>query len=112
MGLRGAKGPETEPLDEREWRKVPTGRLTARLGALHYEGQCANVVREVIPAQVTISLRQGAGKAAEPIVKKGDAVTAGSLIAEIPNGALGSRVHASISGTVTEVSGAITIVGG
>jgi len=38
-------------------------------------------------------------------------VQAGDLIGEIPEGALGARVHASLTGTVTEVDSAISIKG-
>jgi len=38
-------------------------------------------------------------------------VKAGDLIGEIPEGALGARVHASLSGTVTDVGSAISIKG-
>ncbi|MFO7627521.1 MAG: hypothetical protein R6V62_09705 [Candidatus Fermentibacteraceae bacterium] len=38
-----------------------------------------------------------------PVVRAGQRVIEGELIGEIPEGQLGARVHASISGTVTAV---------
>jgi Na+-translocating ferredoxin:NAD+ oxidoreductase RnfC subunit len=42
-------------------------------------------------------------------VQKGDSVKKGDLIGEIPEGALGARVHASIDGTVEAVNENIVI---
>lgn len=48
--------------------------------------------------------------AAEPVVKVGEEVKKGMVIGEIPEGALGARVHASIDGVVSEITPkAITI---
>jgi len=47
-----------------------------------------------------------------PVVKPGDLVKVGELIGEIPEKALGSRVHASIEGRVQAVTeAAVTIEG-
>jgi Na+-translocating ferredoxin:NAD+ oxidoreductase RnfC subunit len=45
-----------------------------------------------------------------PVVAKGDRVRKGDLIGEIPKGALGARIHASIDGTVTAVDGERIII--
>jgi Na+-translocating ferredoxin:NAD+ oxidoreductase RnfC subunit len=45
-------------------------------------------------------LNQHIGKASEAIVKKGDQIHKGDLIADIPKDSLGARVHASITGEV------------
>ena len=54
--------------------------------------------------KVRIPLKQHVGAPCEPIVKVGDAVKEGDLIAKIRDGQLGANIHASISGTVTAVS--------
>jgi Na+-translocating ferredoxin:NAD+ oxidoreductase RnfC subunit len=56
-----------------------------------------------VPRQVSILLKQHAGVPAAPVVQVGDCVKRGQLIADIPDGALGARVHASIDGNVTQV---------
>jgi len=48
-------------------------------------------------------LQQHLGEAAKPVVGKGDRVKKGDVIGEIPEGALGARIHASIDGTVTAI---------
>jgi Na+-translocating ferredoxin:NAD+ oxidoreductase RnfC subunit len=54
-------------------------------------------------------LQQHIGQPALPVVKEGDRVKKGDLIGEIPEGALGARVHASIEGTVESVNENIVI---
>jgi Na+-translocating ferredoxin:NAD+ oxidoreductase RnfC subunit len=44
-----------------------------------------------------------------PVVKTGDRIKKGDLIGEIPEGALGARVHASIDGMVESVADSIVI---
>ncbi|RUR27346.1 electron transport complex subunit RsxC [Vreelandella andesensis] len=62
-----------------------------------------------LPAQVTLPLKQHTGNPAIPCVATDDAVQVGSLIAK-RDGMVSANLHASISGTVTQVSdSAITI---
>jgi Na+-translocating ferredoxin:NAD+ oxidoreductase RnfC subunit len=90
----------------REYRRVPTHRLIARLGLTPYESYaCPLDEREYEPQRVTIPLRQHLGASAQAVVKEGDAVERGALIAGIPEGKLGANVHASISGKVEAVTG-------
>jgi len=64
----------------------------------------ANVrVRRVpFPKEVVLPLSQHTGKPAKPIVRIGDRVERGDLIAE-PDGWVSSPIHASASGTVTDI---------
>lgn len=55
-----------------------------------------------LPGKVIIPLVQHIGEPALPIVKKGDYVKIGQLIA-MANGFISSNIHSSISGTVKEV---------
>ena len=57
-----------------------------------------------IPSEVRIPLRQHIGAPAVPVVKAGDRVSRGDLIGEIPEKALGARVHASVNGTVEAIT--------
>ncbi|MEG1799980.1 MAG: proton-conducting membrane transporter, partial [Synergistaceae bacterium] len=52
---------------------------------------------------VVLNLKQSRGSPSIPIVKRGDIVKKGELIAEIPEGALGSSLHSSVSGKVVSV---------
>ncbi len=95
-----------QPHPMREYRLVPTARLIARLGLTEWEHQvCPLDETDYHPARVTIPLRQHTGLPAEPVVKVGDRVAVGDLIARIPEGKLGANVHASIAGRVAGVDG-------
>lgn len=87
----------------KDYRKIPTGRIVERLMLSQYEG--VNLRRGLItmPARVEILLKQHTGETSAPVVKVGDRVIKGSLIADIPDEALGAKVHSSIEGGVTLV---------
>ena len=53
---------------------------------------------------VTLQLRQHIGASAVANVAVGERVTRGQCVADIPAGALGAPVHASIDGVVTEIT--------
>ncbi|MCL6466141.1 MAG: electron transport complex subunit RsxC [candidate division WOR-3 bacterium] len=55
-----------------------------------------------LPQRVVIPLSQHTGAPSKPVVKPGDAVRTGTIIAE-PGGNLSVPTHSSISGTVSEV---------
>ncbi len=71
---------------------LPENKLTA--------GQ--PVERLPLPAEVTLLLSQHIGAPARPIVKKGDTVMRGQLVAE-PSGALSSAIHSPVCGTVSRI---------
>lgn len=56
-----------------------------------------------LPLKVILPVRQHIGAPSEPIVKKGDAVKKGQLIAA-GNAPVSSNVHATISGTVVDIA--------
>ena len=93
----------------REFRKIPVPRLAARLGIAPYLGLQTPWVGDLAPVRVDIPLRQHIGAPAFPTVAAGAVVKKGDCIGEIPEGALGARIHAGISGTVTAVGDSITI---
>ena len=64
---------------------------------------CCEAVSLPPVTSVTIPTSMHIGIPAKPIVKKGDPVYVGTLIAEA-NGAVSSPVHSSVSGTVTAIS--------
>ena len=92
-----------------EFRRVPMRRLIARLGL----GEFNNVgpLKEHVfsPRTVNVLLKQHAGLPAVPVVKSGDRVRAGDLLAAPPQGKLGARVHASIGGVVKVTGDAVII---
>ncbi|PSW06122.1 4Fe-4S dicluster domain-containing protein [Photobacterium lipolyticum] len=107
-----AKTTDVHPL--REYRGVPTKRLTRRLELAEYALTKAAFVEldkalEADVCQVSIPLSQHIGKPAMAAVKVGDSVAKGQLIGRAVPQALSVSVHASISGKVISVSDVIVI---
>lgn len=93
----------------KEYRKIPVKRLIARLGLKEFDNEAPFKDIDYKPEAVKIPLKQHIGAPCTPIVHPGQRVQAGELIGEIPDGALGARIHASVEGTITEVSDYIEI---
>ncbi len=97
-----SKQPELHAM--KNYRRVPTKALLRRLRIEKYEGATPFSDGFPEPTQVRIPLLQHAGVPALPCVNAGDQVRAGELLAEVPHGSLGARIHASMTGRVAEVS--------
>jgi Na+-translocating ferredoxin:NAD+ oxidoreductase RnfC subunit len=93
----------------REFRQVPTPRLASKIGIASYMDLHPGFMGVYTPDQVTIPLSQHIGTPARPTVNPGDIVKAGDCIADIPEKALGARIHASISGVVKTIDPSIII---
>lgn len=87
----------------KDYRKIPTGRIIERLMLSQYEGVNLRRGLETGPDRVEILLKQHTGEPSAPVVKVGDRTIKGSLIADIPDEALGAKVHSSIEGRVVFV---------
>ncbi|MBU0517009.1 MAG: 4Fe-4S dicluster domain-containing protein [Proteobacteria bacterium] len=102
LGLRAA---QQAPLPRPETPRVLVNDLIRRLGLSAVAKQ--DIGRQERPLEVDrvrLLMRQHLGAPAAPVVRIGDQVEAGQVVGEIPRGALGARVHASINGRVTAVS--------
>jgi Na+-translocating ferredoxin:NAD+ oxidoreductase RnfC subunit len=93
------------------FRKVPTARLAIKLDIARYMDLKPQDAGELCPASVQVPLHQHTGAPALSRVRVGDTVKPGDLIGEIPEGALGARVHAPIGGVVTRVDARVGIQG-
>ncbi len=100
---------EVQPHPMYEYRRTPLKQLMQRLDVLQYDRHTPFQQMESHPTRVTIPLSQHIGAPAQPIVTAGQTVSRGQLIADIPADKLGARLHASISGVVKDVTGAIVI---
>ena len=113
LGKAGIRPVPEENIAPDPWitlKEVPVTRLIARMHLSAYDVPAPFSDVALAPAQVRIPLRQHVGKPAEPVVNAGDRVTKGQLIGRIPEKSLGAAVHASIGGTVTEVSETAIII--
>ncbi len=84
----------------REYRKVPVERLEKRLEIDKYESSAPLSEFKAIVKEVKLYLLQHVGVPSVPIVKTGDYVVKGQVVAEILEGKVGAKVHSSITGTV------------
>ena len=88
----------------KEGRRVPLKQLMKKMDILKYEAKTPYTKNSPVPSQVKILLKQHVGASAKAVVKMGDKVSEGDLIADVEQGKLGAKIHASITGTVTHVS--------
>jgi Na+-translocating ferredoxin:NAD+ oxidoreductase RnfC subunit len=88
----------------KESRRVPLTMLRRKLKVEEYEGPAAFRNTAIEPARVRIKLLQHAGKAARPVVARGDKVEKGAVVGRVDAAELGANIHASIAGTVEAVT--------
>lgn len=96
---------------ERASRLVSSSVLIDKLGIRKYVK--AKVERRDVafnPSKVYIELKQHVGAPATALVKKGDKVKVGDIVAQTPPEALGTTMHASVNGTVSEVNNRFIII--
>ncbi len=103
-GIKPKKEVAQDVSANREYIKVPTSRLIARMGLKQYDVDAPLTDEALGPPKVVIPLKMHLGAPAKPVIEKGRSVKAGELIAKIEDGKLGANVHASIDGTVQEVT--------
>lgn len=111
-GIRANQLKESTPRPFREYRKIPVKRIINRLGISKYFRDEYEVAEIPAPKKVFIGVKQHIGAPAVCIVKDGDKVKAGQLIAAAPEKALGTNIHSSVDGTVyscTEAGITITL---
>jgi Na+-translocating ferredoxin:NAD+ oxidoreductase RnfC subunit len=98
---------QTKPLKVhpiKEGRRVPINQLMKRMNVVQYNYQTPYRKNYTQPNEVILLLKQHVGVHASPIVKEGEIVEKGALIAKMDEGKLGANIHASLSGIVKEIS--------
>ncbi len=106
QGFRRKNGRKVENVSPyRSGRLVSSKVLSERLGLKRFMGKTVTRdMRTFDPEYVYIPMSQHVGAPAKPLVKVGDKVKRGDMIAKTPENMLGTCMHASISGQVTEVT--------
>jgi predicted deacylase len=101
---------ELKPAAEmvRPHRLVPHQRIVEKTGLIAYDRALA-FGGAIAPRRVAIPLSQHWGAAARPLVRVGDRVARGQLVANVPEGAPGAVVHASLHGVVVEINHSIVV---
>lgn len=85
-------------------KKVSVGRLTARLGLSKYDVECEFDDTVMSCETVRIMLTQHIGAASKAVVKSGDTVGKGEVVALAAEKGLGVNIHSSIDGVVEDVT--------
>ena len=107
------EGPLREADEMARYRLIPVKRLITKLGLRDWYQDAPMEEVNLEPSRVVLPLRQHIGAPAVPCVEQGDRVTRGQCIADVPPGALGVPLHASIDGVIASVTEqAITVVRG
>jgi len=105
---RGVPNPhvrtDLSPDDVREYRQIPTVRLTRRLGLERYDVAAPLHEERLRPPRVTLLMSQHVGEPATPAVKAGQEVLLGDVVGEAVEGSVSARVHASIGGVIESVT--------
>lgn len=101
---------EAKPIVDRELKRVPLPRLRSRLELDEYNNPAPIYVDPINAKEVVIKLNQHIGVPAQAIVKVNDLVKEGDKIASAQSESMSVNIHASIDGTVIEVTpGHVTI---
>ncbi|RZT02035.1 4Fe-4S dicluster domain-containing protein [Cuneatibacter caecimuris] len=108
-GIRPEKREAGAVTEHRQLRRVPVERLMKRMCLTHYNVPAPLKNEPVHADHVKLLMRQHIGAPACPVVKAGDMVEAGQMVAE-PGKGLSLPVHASISGSVTDVTDSYIII--
>ena len=95
---------EVKPASDMGLKRVPLKRLVARLDLTRYTNPAPIYEEPINAKEVDIKLSQHVGKPAIPVVKVNDLVEEGDLIARYDETSLSVNIHASIKGTVTEIT--------
>ena len=109
-GLKNPYHRQTEADPYRDYRRVPMTRLINRLGLVKYDVPAPLTDVSTQYSRVTLQLSQHIGAPAQPIVQVGDRVKTGDMVGQIPQGALGAPIHASIDGVVREVTNEAIVI--
>lgn len=107
------EGPLNPEDEMAKYRLIPVKRLIAKLGLSDWYHDAPLAETDYPTDKTTLLLRQHIGASAIPCVQHGDRVIRGQCVADVPTGALGAPVHASIDGIVSEITEqSITVIRG
>ncbi|MEG0099536.1 MAG: cobalamin reductase PduS [Citrobacter sp.] len=107
------EGPLNPEDEMAKYRLIPVKRLITKLGLSDWYHDAPLDLTDYPTEKTTLLLRQHIGVSAIPCVQKDERVVRGQCVADVPPGALGAPVHASIDGIVSEITEqSITVIRG
>ena len=92
-----------EPIPMYEYRRTPTKMLVRRLDLERFMAPQRFAEATLRPRTLSLPLKQHAGVPSSPVVKAGQKIAAGALLADIPEGALGAKIFSPRAGRVASV---------
>jgi len=98
--------------DFRDYRKVPVDRLEKRLEVDRYHSLAPLCDFNEKISEIKLYLSQHVGSPSVPVVRMQERVTEGQLAADICEGKLGTKIHSSINGIVSEITDSYIIIRG
>ena len=106
LRANGVKLPKVDSKvkEEKEFRRVPVGRVVARLKLTKYNVDAPLNEMTLEPNILTIKARQSIGAPVTFTVNKGDKVTYGQVIGNIDEKSLGVFLHSPIDGIISEIN--------
>ena len=110
MGLRKNGVPIPDDIKEpvvnknRKMKLVPISRLTARIGLSKYDNPAPLTEMDIVPKSIRITYNQNIGAPPKAVVKKGDTVAIGQVIASVDEKSLGLPIHSPINGVVVDAN--------
>ena len=107
------EGPLNPEDEMAKYRLIPIKRLITKLGLSDWYHDAPLAETDYSTDKTTLLLRQHIGASAIPCVEQGECVVRGQCVADVPSGALGAPIHASIDGIVSEITEqSITVIRG
>ena len=107
------EGPLNPEDEMAKYRLIPVKRLITKLGLSDWYHDAPLAETDSSTDKTTLLLRQHIGASAIPCVQQGENVVRGQCVADVPSGALGAPVHATIDGIVSEITEqSITVIRG
>lgn len=103
-GIRPTGEKIENPLKERDNLMLPSSRLVMRLGLKVYDHEIPLNEKDLQVKSVKIKCKQHIGAPLNIVAAIGEQVKVGQMIAQSKEGSLGSYLHASIEGKVTEIT--------
>jgi Na+-translocating ferredoxin:NAD+ oxidoreductase RnfC subunit len=98
---------EVHPL--KAYRSVPTERLMRKLGLHKFTAEAPLYTEKIAPKSVAIFLQPSVGVPPTPVIRAGDRVREGDVLAAASESALSVPAHASIDGHVMAVGQSIVL---
>jgi cobalamin reductase len=104
LGIKNPHNRDELKVNEfRQFRKVPVSRLKKRLEIDKYDSPTPMSDFNGEVESIKVYLSQHVGAPSVPVLTEGTGVRRGDLIADIPEGKLGAKMHSSIDGTISKI---------